>query len=61
MTREDLQQATGFDAEVVDETLKALRGPDAHDDSYVAFEGDKVVLGTVWRLKCRALQRDPAP
>jgi len=61
MTREELQQATGLDAEVLDETLMALRGPDAHDDSNVAFEGDRVVLGTVWRTKCRALQRDPAP
>jgi hypothetical protein len=59
MTREELQQATGLDAEVLDETLKALRGPDAHDDSYVAFEGDKVVLGTVWRTRYRALHRDP--
>lgn len=39
MTREELQRATGLDPEVLDETLKALRGPDAHDDSYVAFEG----------------------
>jgi hypothetical protein len=61
MTREELQQATGLDAEVLDETVKALRGPDAHDDSYVAFEADRVVLGTVWRTKCRALQSDPTP
>jgi hypothetical protein len=44
MTREELQQATGLDAEVLDETLKALRGPDAHDDSYVTFEGDRSCL-----------------
>jgi hypothetical protein len=61
MTREELQRATGLDAEVLDETLKALRGPDAQDDSYVAFEGDRAVLGTVWRTKCRALPCDPAP
>jgi hypothetical protein len=61
MTREELQRATGLDPEVLDEALKALRGPDAHDGSYIAFEGDKVVLGTVWRTKCQALPRDPAP
>lgn len=61
MTREELQQATGLDAEVLDETLKVLRGPDAHDDSAVAVEGDRVVLGTVWRVMCQALPRDPAP
>jgi hypothetical protein len=41
--------------------FKALRGPDAHDDSCVAFEGDRVVLGTVWRVMCRALPRYPVP
>ena len=61
MSREELRQATGLDAEVLEETLKALRGPDAHDDSCVAFEGERVVLGPVWRAKCRALLRDPAP
>jgi len=61
MTRGELRQATGLDAEILDETLKALRGPDAHDDSCVAFEGDRVMLGPVWRGKCRELQRDPAP
>jgi hypothetical protein len=60
MTREELRQATGLDAEILDETLKALRGPDAHDDSYVAFEGGRVILGPVWRVKCRALPPDPA-
>jgi hypothetical protein len=44
MTREELQQATGLDAKVLDETLKALRGPDAHADSYVAFEGAGLCL-----------------
>ncbi len=29
MTRQELQQATGLDAEVLEETLKGLRGPDA--------------------------------
>ena len=61
MTREELRQATGLDAEILDETVKALRGPDAHDDSCVAFEGHRVMLGPVWRAKCRALQRDHAP
>jgi len=60
MTREELQQTTGLDAEVLEETLKGLRGPDAHDDSCVAFEGARVMLGPVWRAKCRALPRDPA-
>jgi hypothetical protein len=60
MTREELRQATGLDAEILDETLKALREPDAHDDSYVAFEGGRVILGPVWRAKCRALPPDPA-
>ena len=55
MTREELQQATGLDAAVLDETIKGLRGPDAHDDSCVAFEGERVVLGPAWRQKCRAL------
>jgi hypothetical protein len=32
MIREELQRATGLDAEVLDETLKTHRGPDAHDD-----------------------------
>jgi hypothetical protein len=27
MSREELRQATGLDAEVLEETLKALRGP----------------------------------
>ena len=60
MTRKELQQATGLDAEVLEETLKGLRGPDARDDSYVALEGDRVILGPVWRAKCGALPRDPA-
>ena len=60
MTRGELQQATGLDAEALEETLKSLRGPDAHDDSHVAFEGNRVILGPVWREKCRALARDPA-
>jgi hypothetical protein len=60
MTRGELQQATGLDAEALEETLKGLRGPDAHDDSHVPFEGDRVILGPVWRAKCRALPRDPA-
>jgi hypothetical protein len=60
MTRQELQQATGLDAPVLEETLKGLRGPDAHDDSYVAFEGNRVLLGPVWRAKCRALPRDQA-
>ena len=60
MTREELQQATGLDAEVLEEALKGLRGPDAHDDSCVAFEGARVMLGPVWRAKCRALPRDAA-
>jgi hypothetical protein len=56
MTREELQQATGLDAEVLEATLKVLRGPDAHDDSHIAFEGERVVLGTVWRERCRQRQ-----
>ena len=59
MTREELQQATGLDAEVLEETIKGLRGPDAHDDSCIAFEAERVVLGPGWRQKCRALLRDP--
>jgi hypothetical protein len=39
MTRDELQQATGLDAEVLDETLRALRGPDAPDDSHIASRG----------------------
>jgi len=61
MTRQELQQATGLEAEVLEEALEGLRGPDAHDDSCIAFEGDRVMLGPVWRAKCRALPRDPAP
>ena len=61
MTRQERQQATGLDPEVLEETLKGLRGPDAHDDSCIAFEGDRVMLGPVWRAKCGALPRDPAP
>jgi len=61
MTRQELQQATGLDAEVLVETLKGPRGLDAHDDSCIAFESDRVMLGPVWRAKCRALPRDAAP
>ncbi len=60
MSREELQQVTGLDAEVLEETIKGLRGPDAYDDSCIAFEGERVVLGPAWRQKCRALPRDPA-
>jgi hypothetical protein len=39
MTRQELQQATGPDAEVLEETLKGLRGPDAHDDYMSPLKG----------------------
>ena len=57
MSRTELQQATGLAPQALERTLAALGGTSGH----VAFEGDRVVLGPVWRERCRELPSDPAP
>ena len=57
MSRTELQQATGLAPQALEQTLTTLAGPDAR----IAFEGDRVVLGPVWRERCRGLPSDPAP
>ena len=57
MSRTELQQATGLAPQALEQTLAALGGAGGR----VAFEGDRVVLGPVWRERCRALPSDPAP
>ena len=64
MTNEEqaeLHQATGLAPEAIERALSALSGPTGSPGARIAFEGDRVVLGPVWRERCRGLTRDPAP
>jgi hypothetical protein len=61
MSRLELQQATGLSPETIEQTLSALSGPIGSPGARIAFERDRVVLGPVWRERCRALPGDPAP
>jgi hypothetical protein len=49
MSRTELQQATGLAPETLERTLTELGG----SGDRIAFEGDRVVLGPVWRERCR--------
>ena len=61
MSRTELQQATGLAPQALDQTLEALGAPTGSPGARIAFEGDRVVLGPVWRERCRRLSSDPAP
>jgi len=61
MSRTELQQATGLAPQALDQTLEALVAPTGSPGARIAFEGDRVVLGPVWRERCRGLSSDPAP
>jgi hypothetical protein len=61
MSRTELQQATGLSPQALEQTLTGLSGPTGSPGARIAFEGERVVLGPVWRERCRQLPSDPAP
>jgi hypothetical protein len=61
MSLVELEEATGLAKESLEEALRALRGPDGRDDSRILYGAGRVVLGAVWRVRCRDLPNDPGP
>jgi hypothetical protein len=57
MALDDLQAATGLSEAALRDALDTLRGgPGAlTDDSKIAYEGDRILLGWLWRGSCRDL------
>lgn len=61
MSLTELEEATGLGKESLEEVLRVLRGADGRDDSRIAYGAGRVVLGAVWRVRCRDLPNDPGP
>jgi hypothetical protein len=61
ISREELRQATGLTEQVLDATLTALIGSDGRSSVHIALEGDRILLGPMWRERCRNLPKDPGP
>ena len=61
MSLTELETATGLATEPLAHAHRALRGPDGHDESRILYGAGRVVLGAVWRGRCRDLPDDPGP
>jgi hypothetical protein len=61
MSLAELETATGLATKPLEHALRALRGADGHDESRIAYGAGRVVLGAVWRVRCRDLPNDPGP
>jgi hypothetical protein len=61
MSLVELEEATGLAKESLEAALRALRGADGRDDSRIEYGAGRVVLGAVWRVRCRDLPNDPGP
>jgi hypothetical protein len=57
MALKELQMATGLPEADLRHALYELRGGPIHpaDDSKIAYEGERIMLGWLWRDSCRHL------